>query len=63
MKDRRITKRDLAEALGISLGSVSNIVAEVLGYRKMRVKWVPHSLTMEQKHIRMRLSQQYQLLL
>lgn len=59
MKDRRLTERDLVEALGISLGSVSNILAEVLGYRKMCAKWVPHSLTMEQKHTRMRLSQQH----
>ncbi|XP_023223652.1 uncharacterized protein LOC111624899 [Centruroides sculpturatus] len=48
LEDRQLTKRDLVEALGISLGSVSNILAEVLGYRKLCAQWVPHSLTMEQ---------------
>ena len=51
----RLTKRNLVEALHISLGSVS----EILGFRKLCAQWVPHSLTMEQKHIRMRLSQQH----
>ncbi|KAF7272707.1 hypothetical protein GWI33_014539 [Rhynchophorus ferrugineus] len=37
-EDRRLTERDLAEALGISLGSVSNIVTEVLGSRKQSMK-------------------------
>jgi hypothetical protein len=52
LEDRRLTERDLVEALGISLSSVSNILAEVLGFRKLCAQWVPHSL----KHIRMRLS-------
>ena len=59
LENRRVTERDLVEALGISLGSVSNILTEVLGFRKLCAQWVPHSLTMEQKHIRMRLSQQH----
>jgi histone-lysine N-methyltransferase SETMAR len=59
LENRRVTERHLVEALGISLGSVSNILTEVLGFRKLCAQWVPHSLTMEQKHIRMRLSQQH----
>ncbi|CAH2100850.1 unnamed protein product [Euphydryas editha] len=59
LENRRVTVRDLVEALGISLGSVSNILTEVVGLRKLCAQWVPHSLTMEQKHIRMRLSQQH----
>ena len=59
LEDRRLTERDLVEALHISLGSVSHILSEILGFRKLCAQWVPHSLTMEQKHIRMRLSQQH----
>ena len=59
LEDRRLTERDLVEALHISLGSVSHILIEILGFRKLCAQWVPHSLTMEQKHIRMRLSQQH----
>lgn len=59
LEDRRLTERDLAEALGISLGTVSNILSVNLGFKKLCAKWLPHSLTMEQKHIRMRLCQQH----
>ncbi|XP_015190539.1 PREDICTED: putative uncharacterized protein FLJ37770 [Polistes dominula] len=59
LKNRRVTERDLVAAQGISLGNVSNILTEVLGFKKLCAQWVPHSLTMEQKHIRMRLSQQH----
>lgn len=59
LEDRRLTERDLVEALGISIGSVSHILADILGFRKLCAKWVPHSLTMEQKHLRLRLSQQH----
>lgn len=59
LENRRLTERDLVEALHISLGSVSHILSEILGFRKLCAQWVPHSLTMEQKHIRMRLSQQH----
>lgn len=59
LEDRRLTERDLVEAVDISLGSVNHILSEVLGFKKVCAQWVPHSLTMEQKHIRMRLSQQH----
>lgn len=59
LEDHRLTERDLVEHLGISLGTVSNILTEVLGFRKLCAKWVPHSLTMQQKHNRMQLSQQH----
>ena len=38
---------------------MSHILSEILGFRKLCAQWVPHSLTIEQKHIRMRLSQQH----
>ena len=59
LEDRRLTERDVAEALDISLGSVSHVLREVLGFRNLCAQWVPHSLTMEQKHVRMRLSEQH----
>ncbi|XP_015189824.1 PREDICTED: uncharacterized protein LOC107073645 [Polistes dominula] len=58
-ENHRVTERYLVEALGISLGSVSNILTEVLVFKKLWAQWVPYSLTMEIKHIRMRLSQQH----
>ena len=59
LEDRRLTERELVKALHISLGSVSHILSDILGFRKLCAQWMPHSLTMEQKHIRMRLSQQH----
>ena len=55
LEDRRLTERDLVEALGISLGTMSNILSKVLGFKKLCAQYVPHSLTIQQKHIRMRL--------
>jgi len=43
LEDRQLIERDLIEALGISLGSVSNILAEVLGFKKLCAQWMPHS--------------------
>jgi len=34
-------------------------LTEVLDLKKLCAQWVPHSLTVEQKYIRMRLSQQH----
>lgn len=59
LEDRRLIEKDLVEALGISLSTVSNILSKVLGFKKLCAQWVPHSLTMQQKHIRMRLYQQH----
>ena len=35
LEDRRLTERDLGETLHISLGSVSHILSEILGFRKL----------------------------
>ncbi|XP_050515138.1 protein GVQW3-like [Diabrotica virgifera virgifera] len=40
LQHRRVTERDLVEALGISLGSITNILTEVLGFRKLCSQWV-----------------------
>ena len=46
--DRRIHVEELAQALGISHGSVSTILHDLLGMRKLTARWVPKSLSDEQ---------------
>ena len=46
--DRRIQVEEIAQALGISLGSVSTILHDRLGMRKRTARWVPKSLSDEQ---------------
>lgn len=58
-EDRRVAVDDIVDTLGISHGSVYHILTDVLGMRKICANWVPHSLTMEQKRDRVRLSQQH----
>ena len=46
--DRRIQVEEIAQALGISHGSVSTILNDILGMRKLTASWVPKSLSNEQ---------------
>ena len=46
--DRRIQVEEIAQALGISHGSVSSILHDRLGMRKLTAHWVPKSLSDEQ---------------
>ena len=46
--DRRIQVEEIAQALGISHGSVSTILQDRLGMRKLTACWVPKSLSDEQ---------------
>ena len=46
--DRRIQVEVIAQALGISHGSVSTILHDSLGMRKLTARWVPKSLSDEQ---------------
>ena len=46
--DRRIQEEEIAHALGISQGSVSTILHDHLGMRKLTPCWVPKSLRDEQ---------------
>ena len=46
--DRRIQVEEIAQALGISHGSVSAILHDRLGMRKLTARWVPKSLSDEQ---------------
>ena len=46
--DRQIQVEEIALALGISYGSVSTILHDRLGMRKLTARWVPKSLGDEQ---------------
>ena len=46
--DRRIQVEEIAQALGISHGSVSTILQDRLGMRKLIARWVPKYLSDEQ---------------
>ena len=46
--DRRIQVEEIAQALGISHGSISTVLHDPLGMRKLTVSWVPKSLSDEQ---------------
>ena len=46
--DRRIKVEEIAQASGISHGSVSTILHDRLGMRKLTARWVPKSLSDEQ---------------
>ena len=46
--DKRILVEEIAQALGISHGSVSTILHDRLGMRKLTARWVPKSLSDEQ---------------
>ena len=46
--DRRIQLEEIVQALSISHGSVSTILHDRLGMRKLTVRWVPKSLSDEQ---------------
>ena len=48
-EDSRVMVAQLAHDLGTSSGSVSTILHEKLGYRKVCARWVPHMLTEDQK--------------
>ena len=46
--DRGIQEEEIAQALGISHGSISTILHDRLGMRKITARWVPKSLRYEQ---------------
>ena len=41
LEDHRVNIRDIAEGIGISVGSVETIMHERLGYRKITARWAP----------------------
>ena len=46
--DRRITCKEMAQELEISVGSVNTILRNHLKMRKVSARWVPHRLTSDQ---------------
>lgn len=52
-EDRRRTLKSIAMALDMSYGSVYDILHDTLGYRKVAARWVPRSLTGDNKADRM----------
>jgi hypothetical protein len=57
MQDRHVTVRELVEEVGISTGSVHSILTDDLAMRRVSVKFVLKLLTMEQKQLRLEVSQ------
>ena len=57
MQDHRITVRELAGEVGVSIGSVQHILTVDSGLRRVSAKFVPKLLTMEQKQLRLEITQ------
>ena len=57
MQDRRITVRELADKMGVSIGSVHTILTADLGLRRVSAKFVPKLLRMEEKQLRLEIAQ------
>eukprot|EP00112_Aurelia_sp_Birch-Aquarium-sp1_P013402 Seg2844.1 transcript_id=Seg2844.1/GoldUCD/mRNA.D3Y31 product="Mariner Mos1 transposase" protein_id=Seg2844.1/GoldUCD/D3Y31 len=51
-EDARVTVLQIAEQVGISSGSVGNILYDSFGVSKVSARWVPHMLTGEQERNR-----------
>ena len=58
MNDRRITIREVADDVGISIGSCHKIFSDVLGTKRVTAKFVPQLLNFEQKQRRMEVAQE-----
>ena len=58
MNDRRITIREVADDVGISIGSCHEIFSNVLGMKRVAVKFVPKLLNFEQKQRRMEVAEE-----
>ena len=55
--DAHVTEEELSTELGISVGSVHTILKEKLLVTKVCSRWIPHSLSDEQKLCRVQFSQ------
>jgi len=58
MNDRRITIREVADDVGILIGSCHGIFSDVLGMKRVTAKFVPKLLNFEQKQRRMEIAQE-----
>ncbi|XP_031633610.1 protein GVQW3-like [Contarinia nasturtii] len=52
LQNRRLTSRDLADIVGISKGSVSTILKDHLGLRRVKSRLVPKPLNLFEKERR-----------
>ena len=52
LENRRVTVRDIAAEVNISVGSVETIIHDHLRFRKICARWVPRQLTFDQKWTR-----------
>ncbi|XP_040357135.2 protein GVQW3-like [Ixodes scapularis] len=57
MRDRRVTIREIAEDVGISSFSAHSIMIEGLAMKRVAAKFVPKLLMVEQKQLRVEVSQ------
>ena len=58
MENSRITIREVAEDVGISVGSCHAIFSDILGLKRMAAKFVPKLLNFDQKTRRMTIAQE-----
>ena len=58
MENRRITIREVAEDVGISVGSFHAIFSDILGLKRVAAKFVPKLLNFDQKTRRMTIAQE-----
>ena len=58
LENRRITVREVAEDVGISIGSCHAIFSNNLGMRRVAAKFVPKLLNFDQKNRRMNIAQE-----
>jgi len=58
LDDRQIKVREIAETTGISIECVGYILHEELDMKKLCARWVPRLLTADQKHTRIKISEQ-----
>ncbi|XP_030750541.1 protein GVQW3-like [Sitophilus oryzae] len=56
LDDRRIKVRKIAEVMNISKDYVCHTLNQDLGMRKLSARWVPRLLTLDQKRVRMNIS-------
>nr|XP_054922671.1 uncharacterized protein LOC126523331 [Dermacentor andersoni] len=57
MRDRRVTIREIAEGVGIRTFSAHSIMTEDLAVKRVAAKFVPKLLTVQQKQLRVEVSQ------
>ena len=56
LDDRRMKVREIAEVMNMSKERVCHILNQHLGMRKLCARWVPRLLTVDQKRVRMKIS-------